>query len=96
MNAPLIADTIDLLFCPGGKPERALRRRIQRARDNAALKAEHTEHQDAYTIRCMARDFANRHALSPANLDDLCDVIRALSFLAMAASIVERMESAHA
>jgi hypothetical protein len=88
----VISDAIDLLFSPGGKPERALRRRIRQSGERAALKADRTIHSDAYTIRCTARDFAHRQTFRPGDVDELGDVIRCLGFLAMAASILERRE----
>jgi hypothetical protein len=96
VSAPVITDAIDLVFSPGGAPERATRRRIRNGGDAAAMKAHRTQHPDAHAIRCAASNFAHRRTLAPASLDELNDAIRCLAYLALAAGLMERLEAGDA
>lgn len=86
-------DAIDL-FCPAASDdERGLRKRIHKAQGAANSAATQSDHCRARSIFWTAAQMAGDWQFRPATAEDLAEVINGLSYLFLAARLVERTEA---
>ncbi len=84
-------DAVDLIFCDGGDEERSIRRRILRARDSSTIRAWQPQRPErARFLYNFASEWASSTGLAPATVDELQQVLRGLTALFIAASVLEQ------
>lgn len=82
------------VFAPwAGPDDRPLRVRLQRAGAAAAARATRSKHGKARVLFWTAADIAHERTLARVGVDHLTDGIAAISYIFLAAGIVERTEA---
>lgn len=87
------ADAVALFAPWANDTERALRLRIHKARDIATARASRSTHRRARLIYSVASELASEWVFRRANMEDLEQVLRALSQSFLAAGNIQTVEA---
>lgn len=84
---------VDIFARCESEGERPLRVRIHRARDRLVARATHSTHWRARSIYWWAADLATDWVFARASIDQLEDILAALSRTFLTAQMIERLEA---
>jgi hypothetical protein len=89
-------DPITALMPWAGPEDKPFRLRLHRAGARATARATRSKHGKARVLFWTAADIAHERTFARADVDHLKDGIAAISYLFLAANIIERTEAADA